>query len=122
MTDINREVAEKVMGWKRDIISGLWFENDHTIARFKEFNPPTNISDAWLVVERMRELGFTVDIDNMTSSGVISAPYNELVSYWTVVFEPMYGNPATPPPDDHFYGVADTAPLAICQAALKALA
>lgn len=77
MTDIDREVAEKVMGWVlykvtvKDLttvkpLSNEWCVPDEktkgmvgeVIAYEDNFHPSTNISDAWLVVERMRELGY----------------------------------------------------------------
>jgi hypothetical protein len=60
----------------------------------------TEISDAWMVVDKMKEDGWYIDIGN----------YRE----WFVSFTRQ-------PEDDSFAGSGETAPEAICRAALEAL-
>lgn len=68
MTNIDYEVAEKIMEWKFQpeeygvCVEPLWIlPNDH-YRTILEWNPSTNISDAWLVVEKMRELDYEYSI------------------------------------------------------------
>ena len=70
--------------------------NMHVIPQYS-----TNISDAWLVVERMRELGFRIQIHADKKS------WTCILSQWNY--------------DDKFISHEDTAPLAIVLAALKCM-
>lgn len=100
--EIDRAVAEKVMGWKEGETGLLWTPTYHTIA---EWSPSTSIEQAFEVITKWREEGdgqswAWIEIDAggratckfcgefETSSRIISAP---------------------------------TAPLAICCAALDAV-
>lgn len=93
---LDAEVAERVMGW-REISTGT-FEDEygglHTLeaTSYGQFSPSTNIADAWLVVEKL---------------GVSVGP-RENGKWWA-------GKTA------EFGAIADTAPEAICKAALAAL-
>lgn len=107
---IDRDVAEKVMGWEpQDIrlggpiilMSGAVLDNAVKNI-LPSFSPSTNISDAWLVVERMRELGF----------GVTIADYYQK-ELWECCFLGKRNNEGT--------AAEKTITLAICKAALKAL-
>jgi hypothetical protein len=66
MTDLNAEVAERVMGWERadpDDAIGWWETRAPGIQTLRtNFNPDISIADAWLVVEEMRKRGFTTFI------------------------------------------------------------
>lgn len=136
MTGINREVAEKVMGFKVVQINSHDFdpakfyvkENDPVVpkdmkirtaaekiaigdlnkceffVRVNRWNPDTNISYAWLVVERMREL-------NIPMKFCMSTPSSNGTD--ETIFGCHFGRGATI--------TAKSAPLAICKAALKAL-
>lgn len=113
MTDQNREVAEKVMGWtwrpakgldfygqgKMPAFSAAWLDQDDVVAGWENWNPCNNIADAWMVVERMRELGHRLHLE-------------ELNNGWKALFyENGYKGRA----------IAETAPLAIVKAALAAV-
>lgn len=107
-------VAERVMGWDRDVMGclgapkgakeydtqchswiGAWDENGNP-----NFLPhySTDIAAAWQVVEWMKDWNFTLDW---------------LGSDWQAMFQTE--------DDGEFFVNADTALLAICRAALKAL-
>ena len=69
MTDeeITRQLAEKVMDgdyrfWNND--TKVWFDQCFNTWKIEseDFEPLTNISHAWMVVERMREKGYTYSI------------------------------------------------------------
>lgn len=55
LRSLDRLVAEKVMGW--EVCAGHWWQCLRVVPRFSEW-----IEDAWLVVERMREKGWWVDL------------------------------------------------------------
>ena len=74
MTDdeLIRAVAEEVMGYKEDIrtldIRGyyrnvrVWISPNEDAIPYNDFDPIDDISHAWMVVERMRELGWAFKI------------------------------------------------------------
>ena len=77
--EINKEIAEKVMGWwsvgidTRDGTGTIWADGKN---KRYGFNPSGSIAAAWLVVEKIRELKGKVEI----SSSFSSSP-----ATWTVV-------------------------------------
>ena len=130
--DINREVAIKIMKWHEWVDTDddyygetpmftvnkddrcIWFYGDEDdVQDCHDFE--TSISCAWLVVERMRELGYEFGI----------AIHNDGIN-WTCYFVTGY-RPVFTEQNKEMYGtpvhqaLADTAPLAICLAALKAV-
>lgn len=64
MTDINRAVAEKVMGWDYDHLGGVlddrqhpaWIAQDSSWIRVEDWNPSKRIDHAWMVVEKFRKV------------------------------------------------------------------
>lgn len=102
-TSIDRLVAEKVMGWKID----EQVSNDDVVAVFDEkgnwgtFKPTEWIQDAWEVVEKLK-------IAVIPQAG--EAPKN--MRYLAEIDDRPLGK--------HYEVFAETAPLAICLAALKA--
>lgn len=58
MSDIDRQVAEQVMGWKQRANTMACYDEDGD-----DFLPSDNISDAWLVVEKMRNIGWQLELD-----------------------------------------------------------
>lgn len=101
--ELDRLVAEKVMGWE-PVSSGLrmrgsppdlWLCKGGRRRVMRAWNPSTNIAQAWEVVERCRSLGHRVTL--------------QLDGAWRV-----WINGGLPSEDD-------TAPLAICFAALAAV-
>lgn len=135
MTDreLDALVAEKVMGWdvlttrefhrhgkSGDVVDcgddGIFVaERDRSATT--PFNPSTSISAAWSVVEQMRELGWHIDLDNDGSQKIgaeESWTWNALL--WTDR-DDYDGDGDGDWPTAH----ADTAPRAICLAALRAV-
>ena len=117
--ELDALVAEKVMGW--DITNpSIWWGNREVSGPFPdcdctshreattipEFS--TGIAAAWEVVEKLK--------GQLTLQGPHSVGFNEGESYpnhWTAGF--------TDKAWDDIRGEANTAPLAICRAALKAV-
>jgi Phage ABA sandwich domain len=115
LREINHLIATKVMGWELLKVKnhygdevGIWI--DPKINKFKaflegvkedEFSPTTNIADAWQVVEKF--------------------DFNYL--YRSKDFADGKWECKLSRKDERvYYAVAETAPLAICLAALKAVA
>ena len=61
--DIDREIAEKVMGY--DNYKGFHWTTSTNQSIY--FRPSTNISDAWLVVEKMRGQRLEIEISNFVT-------------------------------------------------------
>jgi len=114
--DIDREVAEKVMGWVTTITNhraglhmrrseGVYNDDSGKFVCYKlSFTPSTNIAQAFEVVEKMQKGGwkfFSIEVDDLYNGGM-----------WKAVFY-------TPP--NPFIEYADTPATAICLAALKAI-
>lgn len=103
---IDAMVAEKVMGWSSSLVSfGLGYVdgNGMTVVRNAEsWEPTSDMNDAWLVVERMRELGWQVDMDFYPDE-------KPGCSLW------KRGGQVDA------YAEEDSMPLAICMASLKVL-
>ena len=111
MRRVSMFVAEKVMGWTRVCISTrpanevkesgfIWKDKDGEIAAPWNWNPAELIADAWLVVEKMWEIGCFHIALIQTDDG------------YECDFDDMR---------DTHSAAADTAPLAISLAALKAV-
>ncbi len=107
--EIDSLVAEKIMDdpVDRQIVDQHGFEI--ILCRSRQVLPrySTDIAAAWTVVEKLRSMGFGVVIDNLPSTSGKSVG-------WTVAVIGISTQ-------DTFAGTADTAPLAIVRAALKAL-
>ena len=102
MSDIDKQIAEKVMWWDFSL-PGYRDKEDVLIQTENSFKPSTNIADAWLVVEKILELGYSFELDNTLNNW-----YCEII----------YGHNEDMPIHK---ATASTAPMAICLAALKAL-
>ena len=100
--NINHEVALKVMGWHLSD-DGMWVDENNE-AHDPRIDFQECIQSAWLVVERMRELGYGMIID--------------MFDDWVAV-RFYQGGVGAPSGDSQ---QLSSASLAICQAALKALA
>jgi hypothetical protein len=99
--EINDLVAEKVMGYVRSKFKGQegWGTKDQH-RWFSHFNPSGDISDAWLVAEKFDYVHlFRMD------------DWNENKYECKLIFDN----------ERSFYGIGETAPIAICLAAFKAL-
>ena len=90
---------------------------------YRAWNPFNLIQDAWMLVGRLHELGWCIDLSDMTKAEENPGWWYELDRYEPIFDEnapaELYGKAwcAT-----HYYkldGGADTAPAAICQAVLK---
>lgn len=120
--EIDRLVAEKVMGWRW--AGHYWSCGDGTAvlpeAGFAGAPPwstaprfSTDIAQAWKVVERMHELGFTdfaalpMGTPGSADAWTAAAMPKEATMVWWETVAP-----------DKWRGDADTAPLAISRAAL----
>ena len=122
--ELNRRIAREVMGWLEWTGDGDWtppvgqekatmftaaFPWDESVSVYEDgeeqmtfyFEPSRKIADAWLVVEKMREQGYSVDINTTISN-----------KGWYVVLSDD---------DGHEGDEGGTSlPLAICKAALAA--
>lgn len=99
--ELNDRIATGVMWWTLDPGEGGW----HTPAGFRpvsEFDPSTNIAHAWEVVEKMAVDGFIPRIGNHGAG------------HWWVTVQFQQGA-------IQHTASANTAPLAICRAALKTI-
>lgn len=121
---IDALIAEHVMGWKLCFYDTgkyastpddyenassndgwLWEGRTDIDLEAWQFRPTTSIADAWLVVEKMKEKGLHCDIVVRVNG------------HYGCEFEDRYciGE------HDTLYSEGDTAPMAICLSALKAL-
>lgn len=100
--EMNALVAEKVMGWHEH--NGMWLDLDNRIwANPPGWSPSTNIATAWEVVQK-HPYYFALYRTNETDW--------RLALFGTVHWECRFYAP------EKFDAKADTAPLAICRAAL----
>jgi hypothetical protein len=100
--ELDALVAEKVMGVTFFIDNGELFIFEDGLSGFSIiFNPSTNISDAWKVVEKMRKLSYFIRL----------ADQEEFIRV-------RFYNPDFLPVEKPSWVVAETVPLAICHAAL----
>ena len=124
--DINREIAEKVMGWKyiperreqvgeQGVIhyfAAHWTDNSQLVFYEFQWHPSTNIAQAFMVVEKMRELrpdgsdGFNFNLNWQGHKGI---------TFCLAQFHRISGNL------EHGQGSSDDPAEAICLAALKAV-
>jgi hypothetical protein len=119
LREIDRLVAEKVMGWRLKSFAGAgggfsaWLNDEGQLVRYEtdctlqaqpdEFWRPTvNIADAWLVVEKLKIVVIPQAGD----------PPKDM-QYLAEIYRQPFGN--------NCEAFAETAPLAICLAALKAI-
>ena len=103
---INREVAKKVMGWTW--LGGAYFDayKEHS-GYGGEWNPAERIDHAWMVVENLIENG------KMIIGGL---HFDEAYGRWCFRYR-AFGELLHPEAGPW----ADTAPMAICLAALEAV-
>lgn len=122
--EINRRIAEIVLGWRihtQRAVSGVFAHNLESIyeiwkdengddaAVVSDWSPPTKIGDAWLVVEKLQNR-FWLELKSPCSSG----------GKWFASFAPLGASGWNGQPD--FCGTGETAPLAVCRAALAVFA
>ena len=106
---IDAEIAEKVMGWKQHSISErMWYGDNRSIGK-GGFRPSVDIVWAFEVVEKMRDFEKYLILNNLPESGKYLAVFTKLLT-------------AQDHKIDYFSGACcETAPMAICRAALKAV-
>lgn len=114
--ELDALIAEKVMGWApvHDGLNFRWADGGDYEKRHRyvcDWSPSTDIAAAWQVVERMDSLGWYLTIDRLSSG--------ERVRFWRC--EWMRYTEENEKCGDCWED-ADTAPLAICRAALEAVA
>lgn len=104
--EIDRMIAERVMGWTNLSITGTPFGTTPE-GKVHRIVPPysTDMSAAWEVVERLRLLGYQGGMNWARSR-----------SGYECTFESL---PISP--DERRFSKAETAPLAICLAALQVI-
>ena len=129
--ELDALIAEKVMGWSSQADGLYWDAGNHRtrlvlgsiIAKKRKemglenaqdfvFAPSTNIADAWMVVEKLgRWRGFDFML-------VMPDPEQ---TFHLHTYEAGWYEATNDGPERRVVGDADTAPLAICLAALKAV-
>lgn len=110
LREIDHLIATKVMGWEPEEIEGSAYLSGYVLYKREEpphipdyqFKPSTNIADAWQVVEKLK-------IAVIPQAG--GAPKN--MQYLAEIDDRPFGK--------HYEAFAETAPLAICLAALKSV-
>ena len=106
LREIDRLVAEKVMDWVQgEYAKDKWYYKKngqiHGMAKFvKDWNPSTNIADAWQVAEKLMKNGLFFNVLKWIDGDFVARFENHKVSV---------------------KAEAETAPLAICLAALKSV-
>lgn len=109
LREIDRLVAEKVMGWipQREIQDRILYVLQDGTHVALGWNPTVNISDAWQVVEKLRETSvFSLhDAWDEGDNKIFCADFEYNDGYHVV----------------NHYEYAKSAPLAICLAALKSV-
>lgn len=97
-TEIDRLVGERVMGWTFiPGAEGQWYDIAVLVAT-EDWSPSTDIHDAWQVLETMKNNGYSVVLQTLRGSWVCS--FNS---------------------ESYGMAVCETASMAICTAALKAV-
>lgn len=118
--ELDALVAEKVMGWRKiDRIKAGWGkgpqvwdtgedpEQEHSSPTYQNFRPSESIKDAWVVVEQMEANKWEFCAVGRSSNGR---------GAWFCEFGKQFQLS-----NSEVIAYADTAPLAICLASLKAM-
>jgi hypothetical protein len=122
--ELDALVAEKVMGWRleeRGYVATFWVDENGKVKRAAEpcsidfcscevFSPSTDISDAWKVVEKLGIIPNSFYIGYKTDKNgkkIYRAFFQKENPITTLIYT--------------YEADAETAPLAICLAALKAV-
>ena len=114
--ETDRLVAELVMGWhwgQAEDGVATWTRTDSGIAwavAEPTFSPSTDIADAWMVVEKMKESDWLFAVGNRATGE----------DHWYCEYDLMRDAVNREPGEDAPFVTASTAPLAICRAALLA--
>ncbi len=109
-SELDRLMAEQVMGWRQSPCVGkrVWWSTGAASPR-TDWYPSTNIAQAWEVVEHLqRDHDWTLDLsygEDLNDAGVW---------HWSATFSHRGGGM-------FHISTALTAPLAICRAAIEAM-
>src|SRR5262245_49929072 len=107
--DLVRAVAIEVMGWtithSERSPTVWWYSKPKGSVHEHEWHPDTDIADAWIVIERMRELGYYGWVDWFERD-------DEHKDFYAL-FGKLKGAD-----NEEWTSMEKTAPLAICRAAL----
>lgn len=114
--ELNALMAEKVMGWTRQPDYNYWmtFQGDtfNLHGHIATWSPSALIADAWQVVERVYAIMRSGKMTGKTFYLNCSEPNEHNPDRWCASFEEDEAEGET------CEATADTAPLAICRAAL----
>lgn len=113
--EINREVAEKVNGWHmvyEDHLGEAWWSDNLGLKiSIADWNPAERIDHAWMVVDKLKAMGYYIEIGIHPDESEV---YCALVGdKYTGIIDKLK--------KECFSKSADTAPMAICLAALEAV-
>jgi len=108
--ELDRLIHEDVMGFtlKDHPYGGMSWHNGEFFVSRSHPSYSTDIASAWEVVEKLVEMDFYPDLISTSSDGWV----------WQCVLHTTLDDEY---PDNPFYGRSNTAPHAICLAALKAI-
>lgn len=96
-------IALKVMGWEHNSLGDAWIREGEPWVGCDEFQPSVDIAAAWEVVERLKELGVYLTICTLEND--YQCELDRLKTY-ELACDSV---------------ISETAPLAICRAALLAV-
>jgi hypothetical protein len=129
--ELDKLVALRVMGFKQNDddecpdCRGNWYDPEGREQFLMiEDGPPefsSNISDAWEVVEKLRRMGFDVNIE---CDGINSKDDSPSGDYVCKIIDNRFvleGHPEDFDPNEEVFIRDETPELCICKAALKAL-
>lgn len=110
--EIDTLIAERVMGWMYKDFKTPYVVMGQPETMSTDYVPPfsTDITAAWMIVDRLHEMGWSVFVACYCDNEHVSSPFE--ARCWKRN-DPQF-------PETISIG-ADTAPLAICTAALKAV-
>ena len=110
---LNRLCAEKVMGWGLSMTKKFWMidtsELQSPFIKVEEWNPCENISQAWMLIDKTISKDKRIQFDVEYDEGAW------LASFW------IHSQPDDEDMPLNVAEQADTAPLAIVKACLKAV-
>lgn len=122
--ELDAEVAVRVMGWR---LKGCWWEASDGSTQGctltdERWRPSVDIADAWRVVEHLRAEGWLITVKEMPDG----YPYlggDDIQLRQRSVCTGLWMHRLRPESRGRYYpgllGVGDSAPLAICRAALE---
>jgi len=113
--ELDKLVAEKVMGWYLSTNEWMWVQGGECVRSLPTWSPSTNIEDAWLVVEKLQELP-PIHRGDSYEWFAIDAPNRTGDNTWEVGWKYYYDYEGD---SWHCNAVGLTVMEAICKAALE---